>query len=428
MMNVLTWLTRCGLLVVALFLCGVGFAEEDGIDIFLKAVISQQTDSQIVSGKAAYEMSKRLNKSDEEIMKEAENTAASHNKHFPNRPPLDVQEAYVNIKAHYDEKQVFSGNFRFDYSHKNLQYVENQMIFDKDSERPVTVIEKRDTRLLVSKKYAESALFDPTILQVNVSHTRSSVAEFGQFGRVRGFQVYLIAGVVKEKGELAAREEIKEQAKKLYGSEEDIAVLKIVDKQPYDNGATAYTIESSVKGLVTQRYVIVPALGYICPKIELYDNKSGNLIQDYEAADFVLHKQSGLYYPTHYRETKYNASTGAAYENREYTIHQETLSLNEKMSPKDFALDVPEGIRVVDNRGGDGVTYVADAPGVLTLEAGGFDLDKLPWLRNIIAAPPNLYSEYYRSPLSRILLTALGAALILLAVIIRRRKKRNAEK
>ncbi|MBQ1456693.1 MAG: hypothetical protein IIZ25_12690 [Thermoguttaceae bacterium] len=282
------------------------------------------------------------------------------------------------------------------------------------------MIEKRDARKPTAP--VDAAMFDPSISQVNVNNTQSSVAEFSQFGRVRGMMVYLISTVVKEKGERLAREEIKEKTKKISGDKEGVTVMKITEKKPFNDGATAYTIESSAAGRVSQRYIIVPALGYICPKIEYYDPRSGGLFQEYEASDFVLHQRSGLYYPTRYRETVYDPSTGRMRENKEYTIHQETLSLNEPMSPKDFFIEVPEGLRVVDNRVG-GEEYIAEASGVLTLEPDGLALDKKSWLRKTIAAPPNIYTTYYKNALPRILLMALGAALIVFALVRRRRNK-----
>ena len=417
-----TRLTSWTLIFMAVLMCGVCFAEEDGIDVFLKAVISQQTQSKIFSGQGTYDMSKGLAKTEEEIQEEIDYEIAKMKQMIPNHPQLkNIIEGYPKaVRARYAEKCVFSGAFRFDYSQKDWHYIENQMIYDGDSERPVTVIEKRDARKLTAP--VDAAMFDPSISQVMVNNTRSSVAEFNQFGRVRGMMVYLISAVVKEKGERLAREEIKEKTKKISGDKEGVTVMKITEKKPFDNGATAYTIESSAAGQVSQRYVIVPALGYICPKIEYYDPQTGGLFQEYEASDFVLHQRSGLYYPTRYRETVYDPSTGRMRENKEYTIHQETLSLNETMSPKDFFIEVPEGLRVVDNRVGN-EEYIAEASGVLTLEPDGLALDKKTWLRKTIAAPPNIYTTYYKNALPRILLMALGVVLIVFALARRRRNK-----
>ena len=415
--------TRWAFMFTAVLMCGVCFAEEDGIDIFLKAVISQQSQSKIFSGQGTYDMSKGLDKTEEEIQEEIDSTIALIKQTLPpdHSQLKNIIEGYPEtVRAYYAEKHIFSGTFRFDYSQKDWHYIENQIIYDDDSERPVTVIEKRDARKLTAP--VDAAMFDPSISQVMVNNTRSSVAEFNQFGRVRGMMVYLISAVVKEKGERLAREEIKEKTKKISGDKEGVTVMKITEKKPFDNGATAYTIESSAADQVSQRYVIVPALGYICPKIEYYDPQTGGLFQEYEASDFVLHQRSGLYYPTRYRETVYDPSTGRMRENKEYTIHQETLSLNETMSPKDFFIEVPEGLRVVDNRVG-GEEYIAEASGVLTLEPDGLALDKKSWLRKTIAAPPNIYTTYYKNALPRILLMALGAALIVFALVRRRRNK-----
>ena len=421
MLNTLARLISWTLIFTAVLMCGVCFAEEDGIDIFLEAVISHQTQSVIFSGKGSYEKVVGWGKTEEEIQEEIDKAIALVKKTLPPDDPrleLYAEEFPKALRARYSEKRVLSGTFRFDYSNKDWHYVGYQIIYNQDSEKPDMVIEKKDVRQLPIT--VEAVLFDPSISKVTVDNTRSTFAEYNHFGRVRGILISLISGIIKEKGKPIAREEIKEM---LGSGEENVTVMNIVDKKPFGDGATAYTIESTVEGRITDRFVIVPALGYICPKIEYYNYKNGNLFQEYEASDFVLHQRSGLYYPTRYRETVYDPSTGRMRENIEYTIHQETLSLNEPMSPKDFFIEVPEGLRVVDQRGGDDEEYIAEASGVLTLEPDGLVLDKKAWLRKTIAAPPNIYSVYYQNALPRILLMALGAALIVFALVRRRRNK-----
>ncbi|MBQ1454433.1 MAG: hypothetical protein IIZ25_01115, partial [Thermoguttaceae bacterium] len=206
------------LIFTAVLMCGACFAEEDGIDIFLKAVISQQSQSKIFSGQGTYDMSKGADKTEEEIQEEIDSTIAQVKQTItPDHSQYDniIRELPNAIRARYAEKRVFSGAFRFDYSQKDWHYIENQMIYDGDSERPVTVIEKRDAHKPTAP--VDAAMFDPSISQVMVNNTRSSIAEFNQFGRVRGIMVYLISAVVKEKGERLAREEIKEKTKKISG-------------------------------------------------------------------------------------------------------------------------------------------------------------------------------------------------------------------
>lgn len=156
-----------------------------------------------------------------------------------------------------------------------------------------------------------------------------------------------------------------------------------METDPFGDGSKSYTLESSVDGKVTQRYMVVPSLGYVCPKVQLYDFDSGNLVDEYLAREFVLHQRSGLYYPTIYIESRHDASSGKLIEKREYKINQKALFLNETMHPNEFSLDVSEGIKIVDFREGKNIQYTADASGVLSLAPGGLDLKKMPWLRKV---------------------------------------------
>ena len=96
MLNTLALPTRWALMYTAVLMCGVCFAEEDGIDIFLKAVISQQTQSVIFSGQGTYDMSKGADKTEEEIQEEIDSTIALIKQTLP---PDHSQ--LKNIKIHF---------------------------------------------------------------------------------------------------------------------------------------------------------------------------------------------------------------------------------------------------------------------------------------------------------------------------------------
>jgi len=184
-----------------------------------------------------------------------------------------------------------------------------------------------------------------------------------------------------------------------------------------------YILESAVEGVVTQRYSIVPSLGYICPKIEIIDITTGNLVEMYEAKDFVKHTPSGLYYPTSYTELHYNVSNKAMVQ-KDFKINKETLFLNEKMSPQDFALDIPEGYSVLDRRDGKEVEYIATASGVLSLDKDGLNLKKKSWLRRVDSS--SQVPTEYKSLLLRVIFLVVGVILVAWGLSRRRRNKKSA--
>ena len=417
-------LIRWGLVLLSGVVSRCGFAGEDGVDIFLKALLQTRIDS----GTVSYDMSKNAGeKTEEEIQAECEERIKQFKKSFPNDPDTDKIVSMIpdSVRAQYTQKKIFSGLCRFDFSQKGYRYVKNQVIYDDDSEKPVTVIDKRVINR--TSPSIESAMLDPSISQVIVNNTISNVADFSQFGRVRGVLAFLMNAVIEEKGEGIAKEEIKKQTRAIAGDSKDVTVLEVTETKPFDGGPTSYTLESKVDGQVTQRYTVVPSLGYVCPDIELYDSSTGNLTEKYEASDFVQQPRTGIYYPTNYTESRYDNTTGKLIERREYKINQESLSLNEPMSPKDFSLDVPEGLRVLDSRYEKNVEYYSIEAGTLSLEEGGFDLEKMPWLSKVGELAPKDFSIFQQIRLApRIALIAIGLCIIVWSFVRRRRRKTSA--
>ena len=400
---------------------------EDGIDLFIKAAISEQTDSRIFSGAISYEVTISQSQTEEEIQKESKRLLGNIKEKYPDLPGVDslIEKTPEALKAARSTK-TNDCFIRFDCSKKGYEFIQTSVTNKDLPEKHRHFLTRRHIGLFSVKN--DTAVLFSNVPTVFVSGSGFSWAQMEQFGHLRGILATGIGAFVKKKGKAVAKEEVKQLFKKINGDNQDLSIMKIVETKPFEDGSTAITLETSVAGKVTQRFTIVPSMGYVCPKIEFYDSFSGNLVEEYEAREFVKHQGSGIYYPTYYTESNYNASNGKLTEKREYTIHQETLSLNEPMSPKDFTLEVAEGFEVYDTRGGKNAHYAADQAGVLTLEPDGLDLDKMPWLRLRTDTLPSRNSSSLRQCLvPRIALMAIGLVLIAWGVIGRIRKKRDTE-
>ncbi len=396
------------------------FAEEDGGDVFLKALDAQQRGSTIFSGKGSYKMTKdQGEKSEEEIPKVMDMPNASDSACLA----MDFPRSE---KDQYSKKQYLSGSFRFDLSKDDYQYFESQTVFKGVSAKPVIAIEKTPSLKNLSKMAKpEAVMLDPAISEAIVDNKSWMMTEFWQFGRLRGPLALLMTNAIAEKGIEGARDDILKLFKLLYSNKNDVKVLEIVETKPCEDGSTAYTLEISVEDKVVQRYVIAPDLGYVCPCIELYDMVSGNLVEKYEAKNFVAYALTGLYYPSVYIESHYDVATGKCKETREYKIDMTTLKLNEVMNPQDFSVGVLEGFHVVDARDGKNVVYSAIASGFLSLDQGGLELDKISWLtRDGSDSPTALVVNAHRvGILTRGLFAAVGVGLIVWVLFRRRRDK-----
>ena len=416
-------------LFTAALLCRGVRAEEDGIDIFLKA-IDPQGPAVIKTGTVAYELSKELGgKTEEEIQAECDQMIAIQQD--INNKPLDeaaIRQVTDSVRAKYSQPRMISDLLCFDYSQEPYRYTKTELTIDGHTS---TVIQKQEKG--VPKDKAESAQFEPPIT-VFLSNTPVYITKCEEFGRVRGGMSGLLTVEIPDQKDLSPRDRIIEVTKMLCGGSDEARVFEIVETKPYDNGSTAYTLECGVGEKVTQRYTIVPEMGYICTKAEIFNFRTGDPIEEYEADDFVKQPHSDLWYPTHYTERRYNPQTGALTEQGRYTIDQDSLVLNEPMTPKDFALEISANCGVIDAREGKNTNYVAVEPGELTLEPGGFDLEKLSWLKKpgeISSTPPSNTAPSNTSPsgspspagepkpLVRILLIAGGLLIIAAALVVR---------
>ena len=101
-------------------------------------------------------------------------------------------------------------------------------------------------------------------------------------------------------------------------------------------------------------------------------------------------------------------------------------AVNQPVSDRMFALDIPEGAKVIDKRlGGKETTYTAMDKGELSLAKGGLDLDKMKWLMQegdltYGKEEPSVPAQWFRN-----ITLSLGLFLIFLALYMKYRQWRG---
>ncbi|GHT25479.1 hypothetical protein FACS18942_00470 [Planctomycetales bacterium] len=126
-----------------------------------------------------------------------------------------------------------------------------------------------------------------------------------------------------------------------------------------------------------------------------------------------------MWYPAYHQQTLFDKTTGQFLEKKIYTIDSNTFDFNNEIATDEFAIDIPVGAKVVDNRDNKNESYMADEPGTLTLVSGSFDLKKQTWLRKIGDIP----QHHTRVGFVRILLILSGVVLIFLSLFFKFKKR-----
>ena len=124
--------------------------------------------------------------------------------------------------------------------------------------------------------------------------------------------------------------------------------LSVTGEVRYDNGAKAKIIEVKKGDKLLERYHIDAERGYLCP-FQFVTNESGVYVSERTASDFIKEKNTGLFYPQKYQERL--EMKGVSVDTSEYTLIPDTLRLNQRVSEKEFAIDIPEFSKVQDSRG-----------------------------------------------------------------------------
>jgi hypothetical protein len=218
------------------------------------------------------------------------------------------------------------------------------------------------------------------------------------FGRPRGSVSLLVSGLLTSQGGDPKRIDFAEasvdQLKKYLHTVEKIhgrlSVPHVVGAEKFE-GADMFIVQygqpqAGGRGVIadptrTLRMGIVPEKGYACPFEEEYVD--GRVVVRIEAADYRLEGDK-FWFPRRCRDTYFDQS-GEVRQQTEYAIKK--VAINEKATPRPFAVPVGEGDSIDDFRGGDGRSAVASykattAHNLVLREDGSVDLPS-PGLRRL---------------------------------------------
>jgi hypothetical protein len=216
---------------------------------------------------------------------------------------------------------------------------------------------------------------------VNVTSVLPVQCEFQRYGRIQtkssAFNSLLLSLTHAERKKYHFSDENIRKFKEEIMKQKNLSI-ETTGTTTYDNTATATILEIKNGERVMERIWVDPLRGYICPLIQ-YFSEDGQSDEECISKNYFLHEKTGLWYPEYYEETGMRLPLGKTC--NVYRLNKETFQLNQTISVKMFALDIPEGTKVYDKRNSnEEMNYIAVEAGVLSLEKGGFDLKKMKWL------------------------------------------------
>jgi hypothetical protein len=277
-------------------------------------------------------------------------------------------------------------------------------------------------------KVADSILCDSAIKTIVVSTSNLYSEDFQNFGRVRGLPsvlmtVSLIGSSAPDNFVFSDKSiiDLKNAFDKI-NSVRGNSILEIMETVKYDGNAEAIVLETKIDNKLVQRYWIDQSRGYVCPLIQIYDPKTGNLMEEYKSDNYFIHKETGLWFPKKHQVVEYDA-LGQWKVLREYEIDMATFRINHQVSDKEFAVDVSEGYKVMDSRGKKSITYEAVEKGILTL--GELGLDEMSWLKKDEIVDEKQISEQSISTIIARLVFLLSGIVLILWSLLNWRKSRQ---
>lgn len=196
---------------------------------------------------------------------------------------------------------------------------------------------------------------------------------YGRFGDWFGIIVYNVG--FKHGGDLVEAQKALESE---YAFETTASETKIDGKKTFEIVVKSDDVEVG-------RFCITPELGYVCSKKQdriwrtqssLPEVVKGNLSQEFVADQFVFDKKSEVHYPLHVIESVY--SVGVSKPTKyEITIDEDSLQINGRIKPSEFALKIPKGGKIRDERGEKPVVKVAKEEFEIKLDGDTIDLTKI---------------------------------------------------
>lgn len=222
--------------------------------------------------------------------------------------------------------------------------------------------------------------------EVTIDNSPMLIPAFNTFGRIKGFTAFattidLLRGRVDYANYDFSKENIAFFKAKIFTGIKSSGNKQFekTGTKKYDVNSIANIIESFYQGRVVERYWTDTSRGYICPLVQLFYTDTGKLAFEYKSENFVLHNDSGLWYPENYSETIFD-KVGKIKRKSVYHIDVNTLKINQVVSDDEFSLDVKEGAYVVDERPQNTVIFRSSNKGILSLVRDDLNLKKKEWL------------------------------------------------
>ncbi|MBQ9372129.1 MAG: hypothetical protein IJU03_08060 [Thermoguttaceae bacterium] len=196
---------------------------------------------------------------------------------------------------------------------------------------------------------------------------------YGRFGDWFGVIVYNVD--FKRGGDLV---EAKQALEREYAFETTESETEI-------DGEKSFEIAVKSDGVEVGRFCITPGFGYACSKKQnrlwtdsnaLPESVKGELCSEFVADRFIYDSKSEVHYPLHVIETAYSVG-GRHSTTYEATFDEDSLQINKRIKPAEFALTIPQGAKVHDMRGGKSIVKVAKEECEIKLEGDSIDLTKI---------------------------------------------------
>ena len=398
------------------------FANDDGLELFINAcqyqghnpsmIFSGYAEMTIVSRERGREFPNQLR---EEMVADAERRFQGNSRGLKMFMEDFEKHAYLIRKGGTTQRRIkilFLGN----ESESGWRRFESSYKRESDETWTQGIIGFRYGNGKTKGGDAIAVSRDPLVRNTTLGNLFIHVEEFSRFGRMRGepsimATLMMLDGTPSERFQFPASgiEKLRNLIREMSARDSSLQLFKIKGEVQYDPGrSTATIIESTFQGKVTQRYWIDAGRGYICPKIQIYDLATDGLLEEYSASDYFFHEASGLWFPEKYTVLRKHAASKEILEDCDYVIDPATFSMNQRVALQEFAVDVPEGEIVIDER--TGTSYRAIAAGDLSYN----DVNKfetLDWLEKIY---PDIYEIPRNDRLDgfRIFCIVLGVALI----------------
>jgi hypothetical protein len=424
------------LLIFFVLICfvavGKTVAKADGVDLFIKALEYQGDNPSLIHSIYVEYMltERRPTKSKEFLDKERQQLIEDAQIGIPE----SIREQYIayiptRLKEKYGGERKSKGSYLLKGNRNSkdskIRFVLSQFqSASADWGQPTIAV-----RGVINGKAQDSILGESDIKTVIVSSSSFYSEDFQDFGRIRGLPSVLVTAsfigssaperfVFSEKSVL----DFRSNCKKL-NSQNGNSILEIMKTTQYDDSAEAVVLETKMNNKLVQRYWIDQSRGYVCPFIQIYDPKTGNLVEEYKSSNYFIHEETGLWFPQKYEVAEYDTS-GQLKLSREYEIDKATLKINHQVSDEEFAIDVQESYKVMDSRSKKNIAYNAVEKGVLTL--GELNLDKMSWLERDKIVGEEQISEQNRSAIIvRSILIISGIVLMLWALWRSKRNRRS---